>query len=300
MPYQILPLKVGESCRGLLVVEPENVRQLMIPEQQRLLETFTVLIANALERLALSQSEAASRLAAEREQLRNALLSALSHDLRTPLTVLFGQAEMLMLDLASDNSKYVPQASQIREQTLSTIRLVSNMLDMARIQSGGLNLREEWLALEEVIGGALSSMAPSLKGKAVELDLPADIVLIKGDSTLLERVFTNLIENSLKYAGNCVPRGIRAWCDHARLEIAVWDGGPGIAEQDMTRIFDKFSRGDKESAVPGVGLGLAICKTIIESHGGQIWAENRPEGGACFRLSLPLPPAPEISPEGLK
>ncbi|AOE39411.1 MULTISPECIES: two-component system sensor histidine kinase KdpD [Pantoea] len=300
VPYQILPLKSGAHCRGLLVVEPQNLRQLMIPEQQRLVETFTVLIANALERMALSHSEAASRLSAEREQLRNALLSALSHDLRTPLTVLFGQAEMLMLDLASDNSKYVPQASQIREQTLSTIRLVSNMLDMARIQSGGLNLREEWLALEEVVGGALSSMAPSLKGHEVRLDLPDDIVLIKGDSTLLERVFTNLIENSLKYAGNSAPRGIRAWRAASRLEISVWDSGPGIAEDDLSRIFDKFWRGDKESAVPGVGLGLAICKTIIESHGGQIWAENRAEGGAAFRLSLPLPPVPEISDEGLK
>lgn len=300
VPYQILPLKSGAHCRGLLVVEPQNLRQLMIPEQQRLVETFTVLIANALERMALSQSEAASRLAAEREQLRNALLSALSHDLRTPLTVLFGQAEMLMLDLASEESKYVTQANQIREQTLSTIRLVSNMLDMARIQSGGLNLREEWLALDEVIGGALSSMAPSLKGHGVTLDLPSDLVLIKGDSALLERVLTNLIENSLKYAGNSAQRGIRAWRDGDRLEMAIWDNGPGIAANDLTRIFDKFARGDKESSVPGVGLGLAICKTIVESHGGRIWAENRSEGGVAFRLSLPLPPAPEISEEALK
>ncbi|MDZ7276947.1 two-component system sensor histidine kinase KdpD [Pantoea eucrina] len=300
VPYQILPLKSGNLCRGLLVVEPENLRQLMIPEQQRLVDTFTVLIANALERMTLSQSEAASRLAAEREQLRNALLSALSHDLRTPLTVLFGQAEMLMLDLANDNSKYVDQASQIREQTLSTIRLVSNMLDMARIQSGGLNLREEWVALDEVIGAALGNMAPLLKGHHFAMDLPPEMVLIKGDSAMLERVFTNLIENSLKYAGNAAQHGIRAWCDKARLEIAVWDNGPGIPAENITRIFDKFVRGDKESAVPGVGLGLAISKTIIESHQGRIWAENRPEGGAAFRLSLPLPTAPEISEEGLK
>lgn len=255
VPYQILPLKSGAHCRGLLVVEPQNLRQLMIPEQQRLVETFTVL---------------------------------------------FGQAEMLMLDLASEESKYVTQANQIREQTLSTIRLVSNMLDMARIQSGGLNLREEWLALDEVIGGALSSMAPSLKGHGVTLDLPSELVLIKGDSALLEQVLTNLIENSLKYAGNSAQRGIRAWRDGERLEMAVWDNGPGIADKDLTRIFDKFARGDKESSVPGVGLGLAICKTIVESHGGRIWAENRIEGGVAFRLSLPLPPAPEISEEALK
>lgn len=300
VPYQILPLKSGEHCHGLLVVEPQNLRQLMIPEQQRLVETFTVLIASALERMALSQSEAASRLSAEREQLRNALLSALSHDLRTPLTVLFGQAEMLMLDLASADSAFAVQAGQIREQTLSTIRLVSNMLDMARIQSGGLNLREEWLALDEVINGALNSMAPSLKGHDVALDLPPALVLIKGDSTLLERVLTNLIENSLKYAGNSAQRGIRAWCEGSRLELSVWDNGPGIADSELTRIFDKFARGRRESSVPGVGLGLAISKTIVESHGGRIWAENRIEGGVAFRLSLPLPPAPEFSEAELK
>ncbi|MDF2785044.1 MAG: sensor protein KdpD [Pantoea eucrina] len=302
VPYQIVPLKSGQQCRGLLVVEPENLRQLMIPEQQRLVETFTVLIANALERMALTQSEAASRLAAEREQLRNALLSALSHDLRTPLTVLFGQAEMLMLDLAHAHaqSPFVAQAGQIREQTLSTIRLVSNMLDMARIQSGGLQLREEWVALDEVIDGALRSMGPMLKGHAFELALPSELVLIKGDSAMLERVFSNLIENSLKYAGNAAQHGIRAWRDGSRLEIGVWDSGPGIAGDSLTQIFDKFARGDKESAVPGVGLGLAISKTITEAHRGRIWAENRASGGAEFRLSLPLPAPPEISEAALK
>lgn len=303
MPWQMLALKTHEKSWGLLVVEPDNLRQLMIPEQQRLLETYCVLLANALERIALARSEAASRLAAEREQLRNALLSALSHDLRTPLTVLFGQAEMLMLDLSADNSKFTPQASQIREQTLSTIRLVSNMLDMARIQSGGLNLHQEWLLLEELVGSALTQLAAILPGDSVQLALPDRLIWLHGDSTLLERVFINLLENSVKYAGAQTPRGIRAREQAGRLEIEIWDSGPGIPAGQEEKIFDKFTRGDKESAVPGVGLGLAICKAIIETHGGQISARTRPEGGVSFLISLPqaTPPAlPEGEHEELK
>ncbi len=172
MPYQILPLKSAARTWGLLVVEPENLRQLMIPEQQRLLETFTLLVASALERLTLTASEEQARLTSERESLRNSLLAALSHDLRTPLTVLFGQAEILTLDLASEGSKHAPQANEIRQHVLNTTRLVNNLLDMARIQSGGFNLNKEWLTLEEVVGSALRMLEPSLGGQHIQLDLP--------------------------------------------------------------------------------------------------------------------------------
>lgn len=172
VPYQILPLKSAARTWGLLVVEPENLRQLMIPEQQRLLETFTLLVASALERLTLTASEEQARLTSERESLRNSLLAALSHDLRTPLTVLFGRAEILTLDLASEGSKHAPQANEIRQHVLNTTRLVNNLLDMARIQSGGFNLHKEWLTLEEVVGSALRMLEPSLGGQHIQLDLP--------------------------------------------------------------------------------------------------------------------------------
>lgn len=294
VPWQILPLKSGNETLGLLVLEPLNLRQLMIPEQQRLVETFTVLIANALERIALSQREAVSRLAAEREQLRNALLSALSHDLRTPLTVLFGQAEILTLDLATEGSKHAIQASEMREQTLNTIRLVNNLLDMARLQSGGFSLRAEWMALEELIGSTLKMMAPSLGNRKVALALPQEMLLIHVDGPLMERVLTNLLENALKYAGDDAQIGIRAGVQAQRLEIEVWDSGPGIPGGQETQIFEKFSRGNKESAVPGVGLGLAICQAIVSIHEGKIRAENRAEGGARFIITLPVKEPPVI------
>ncbi|EHK3068161.1 two-component system sensor histidine kinase KdpD [Escherichia fergusonii] len=293
VPYQILPLKSGEKTYGLVVVEPGNLRQLMIPEQQRLLETFTLLVANALERLTLTASEEQARMASEREQIRNALLAALSHDLRTPLTVLFGQAEILTLDLASEGSPHAHQASEIRQHVLNTTRLVNNLLDMARIQSGGFNLKKEWLTLEEVVGSALQMLEPGLSSP-INLSLPEPLTLIHVDGPLFERVLINLLENAVKYAGTQAEIGIDAHVEGENLQLDVWDNGPGLPQGLEQAIFDKFARGNKESAVPGVGLGLAICRAIVDVHGGTITAFNRPEGGACFRVTLPQQTAPEL------
>ncbi|AYN27102.1 two-component system sensor histidine kinase KdbD [Buttiauxella sp. 3AFRM03] len=295
VPYQILPLKTSERTLGLLIVEPSNLRQLMIPEQQRLLETFTLLAATALDRLLLTASEEQARISSEREQVRNSLLAALSHDLRTPLTVLFGQAEILTLDLASEGSKHAPQANDIRQHVLNTTRLVNNLLDMARIQSGGFNLRKEWLTLEEVVGSALKMLELSLGGRHIVLSLPDPLMLIHVDGPLFERVLINLLENAVKYAGYHANIGIRAQAEASQLDLEVWDSGPGIPAGKEQLIFDKFSRGNKESAIPGVGLGLAICQAIVEVHDGKIYAENRPEGGASFHVILPLPPPPELA-----
>jgi two-component system sensor histidine kinase KdpD len=295
VPYQILPLRTTEKTLGLLVVEPNNLRQLMIPEQQRLLETFTLLAATALDRLQLTASEEQARLSSEREQLRNSLLAALSHDLRTPLTVLFGQAEILTLDLASEGSKHAPQANEIRQHVLNTTRLVNNLLDMARIQSGGFNLRKEWLTLEEVVGSALKMLEPGLGGRHIALSLPDPLMLIQVDGPLFERVLINLLENAVKYAGHHAEIGIRAINHDDKLDLEVWDNGPGIPAGQEQHIFAKFARGNKESAIPGVGLGLAICQAIVDVHGGEIFAMNRPEGGASFHVLLPLPPPPELA-----
>lgn len=294
VPYQIVPLRASGRTVGLVIVEPDNLRLLMIPEQQRLLETFTLLAANALERLALTRSEEQARLTSEREQLRNSLLAALSHDLRTPLTVLFGQAEILTLDLANEGSSHARQANEIRQHVLNTTRLVNNLLDMARIQSGGFNLQREWLTLEEVIGSALKMLEPGLAGQKIELDIPDPLQLIYVDGPLLERVLINLLENAVKYAGHQARIGIRSQVQTDSLDIEVWDTGPGIPAGQEQAIFDKFSRGNKESAIPGVGLGLAICQAIVEVHEGKIYAGNRPEGGASFHIRLPLSTPPDL------
>ncbi|UYM56843.1 two-component system sensor histidine kinase KdpD [Leclercia adecarboxylata] len=297
VPYQILPLQ----RQGVLIVEPANLRQLMIPEQQRLLETFTLLVASALERLALTASEEQARLASERESIRNSLLAALSHDLRTPLTVLFGQSEILTLDLAAEGSRHAIQASEIRQHVLNTTRLVNNLLDMARIQSGGFNLKKEWLTLEEVIGSALKTLEPGLGGRHIALAMSDPLALIHVDGPLFERVLINLLENAAKYAGSKAQIGIDASVTPDQLQLEVWDSGQGIPAGQEEAIFDKFARGNKESAIPGVGLGLAICQAIVEVHGGTITAHNRPEGGAGFCVTLPLDAPPELNdfPEDL-
>ena len=297
VPYQILPLQ----RQGVVIVEPANLRQLMIPEQQRLLETFTLLVASALERLALTASEEQARLASERESIRNSLLAALSHDLRTPLTVLFGQSEILTLDLAAEGSRHAIQASEIRQHVLNTTRLVNNLLDMARIQSGGFNLKKEWLTLEEVIGSALKTLEPGLGGRHIALAMSDPLALIHVDGPLFERVLINLLENAAKYAGSRAQIGIDASVTPEQLQLEVWDSGPGIPAGQEEAIFDKFARGNKESAIPGVGLGLAICQAIVEVHGGTITAHNRPEGGAGFCVTLPLDAPPDLNelPEDL-
>ncbi|MEM6161479.1 two-component system sensor histidine kinase KdpD [Erwinia sp. P6884] len=298
VPYKILPLVVSGRSLGLLIIEPGPLRQ-MLPEQQRLLETFLMLIAGALERYTLTQREQHSRLAAEREELRNSLLAALSHDLRTPLTVLFSQAEILTLNLSAGGSPYAIQASEIRQQTLSTIRLVNNMLDMARIESEGFQLRADWVALDEVIASALRALEGILSPQNSHLVLPDEMLLLHADGPLLERVFVNLLENAWKYAGAEADILIRAERHQDKLRVAIEDNGPGIPEGKESQIFEKFTRGHEESAVPGVGMGLAICRVIMTLHGGEIVASNLPQGGACFTLTLPLlpPPVMEENPE---
>lgn len=166
---------------------------------------------------------------------------------------------------------------------------------MARIETDGFRLQTDWVALEEVIGSALKSLDAILPAEHVRLDLPPEMVLFKGDGPLLERVFVNLLENAQKYAGDQAQIGIRARLLPGQLAVEVWDNGPGIPAGRERQIFEKFTRGHEESAIPGVGMGLAICRAIVSMHHGEIYAANRPQGGACFTFTLPLPPAP--SPE---
>jgi two-component system, OmpR family, sensor histidine kinase KdpD len=299
LAQRLLPLTTANLTLGVLVIEPANLRLLMIPEQLRLLDLYGVLIAIALERIALARDAEQAQLKMESERLRNSLLAALSHDLRTPLTVLFGQAEILTLELGSAGLPQAQQAEAIRQQVLDTSRLVNNLLDMARLQSGGLALRWDWQSLPELVGSALRELEVPLRGHPLQRDLSVDLPLLYCDGTMLERVLVNLLENASKYAGVETRIGISARVAGDALEVRVWDQGPGLPEGKEQLIFEKFSRGDKESVIPGVGLGLAICRAIVEAHGGRIWAENRPQGGASFYFTLPLKTPPPLLDEPL-
>ena len=174
---------------------------------------------------------------------------------------------------------------------------MNNLLEMARLQSGGLALRQDWQSLPELVGSALRELDVPLRDNPLQRELPSDLPLLFCDGTMLERVLVNLLENASKYAGAKTPIGISASVSGEQLEVRVWDQGPGLPAGKELLIFEKFSRGDKESVIPGVGLGLAICRAIIEAHGGRIWAENRPQGGACFSFTLPLKSPPPLLEE---
>jgi two-component system sensor histidine kinase KdpD len=291
-----LPLKAPVRTRGVLVIEPTDAGQLMTPEQRRLLETCAALIAIAVERVHFVTVAQRTLVDMESERLRNSVLSALSHDLRTPLTALVGLSETLARELARDPAPRdgESKALAIRDQARRTALLVGNLLEMARLEAGRVNIRRDWQSIEELVGSALAGLEPSLADRPLDVDLPADLPLVACDGALIERVLFNLVENATKYTPPGTPIRVSARRADDVVEIAVEDRGPGLPPGRERAIFDKFTRGEKESAVPGVGLGLAICRAIVEAHGGTIRAENRDGGGARFAFTLPAeePPAP--------
>jgi len=292
-----LPLKAPMRVRGVLVVEPSSPRLLMVPEQRRLLDTFAALVAIALERIHFVTVAQNTLIKMESERLRGSLLAALSHDLRTPLTALVGLAETLSLDLAAAQSSHVDKADAIREQALRTSHMVNNLLEMAKLQSGDVKPRKDWQSLEEIVGSALKGLEPALADHPLKLDLPVDLPLVKCDAVLIERVLVNLFENATKYTPPGTTIGITAAKTDAVVRVEVWDEGPGLPPGQERAIFAQFARGQKESIIPGVGLGLAICEAIIEAHGGKIWAENRVPRGARFIFTLPMDEQPSVEPE---
>jgi two-component system sensor histidine kinase KdpD len=185
----------------------------------------------------------------------------------------------------------------MREQAVRMVQLVNNLLDMARLESGRVQLRKEWQSLAELTGAALQSRREALARHQVKIDLPADLPLVNCDGVLIERVLVNLLENAAKYTPHGTLITVTAAAKPDTMEVTVFDQGPGLPRGQEHTVFEKFVRGQKESGVPGVGLGLAICKAIVEAHGGEISAGNRPGGGAQFTFTLPLTPAPEMSLE---
>ncbi|OZB47466.1 MAG: two-component system sensor histidine kinase KdbD, partial [Thiomonas sp. 14-66-4] len=306
-----LPLKAPMRVRGVLVVDPGDTRLSTIPELRRLLETCATQIAIALERIHFVSVAQDTLLAMQAERMRNSLLSTLSHDLRTPLTSLVGAAEVLASQLAAQcatpcATQATASAASLHAQALIIMRqarrlahMVDDLLDMARLQSGQVTLRHDWQSVEELVGSALRAVDPAqLAQHPLHIDLPADFPLVRADAVLLERVLVNLLDNALKFTPPGTPLGVRAQVQGAEALLTVWDQGPGLPHGRERAVFEKFTRGEPESSIPGVGLGLAICRVIVEAHGGTIAAANQPMGGAAFSVRLPLQTAPQLEPAG--
>jgi two-component system sensor histidine kinase KdpD len=292
-----IPLRAPAQARGVLALRPKNRRLLKIPEQRQLLDTFAALIAIALERVHYVGVAQDALVRMESERLRNSLLAALSHDLRTPLTVLVGLAESLAMTkppLSAAQSE-TAEAIQVEARRMST--LVGNLLDMARIESGEVTLDLQWQPLEEVVGAALDATRNMLKQHRLEVRLPRELPLVRFDALLIERVLVNLLENASKYtpAGSQVILSAEVVAD--KLKVSVSDNGPGLPAGREDALFQKFARGDRESATPGVGLGLAICRAIVESHHGTIDGINQSGGGVTFSFMLPLGTPPVAAME---
>ncbi len=294
-----IPLRAPVQARGVLALRAENRRLLRIPEQRQLLDTFAALIAIALERVHYVGVAQDALVRVESERLRNSLLAALSHDLRTPLTVLVGLAESLSLTKPPMSTEQNETAEAIQEEARRMSTLVGNLLDMARIESGEVTLNLQWQPLEEVVGSALDSARQMLKRHLVEVHLPADLPLVRFDALLIERVLVNLLENASKYTPSGSTVRLSAEAGEGDLKVSVSDDGPGLPAGSEEAVFQKFTRGDRESATPGVGLGLAICRAIVESHDGTIVGVNNRTGGVTFTFTLPLgnPPLAAAEPE---
>jgi len=284
-----IPLTTPDSTVGVLAWCPEDSEQLQNFERLQLLKAIAAQIALALERDRLAQEAQHLLAQAEAENLRSSLLSAVSHDLRTPLTSIAGSASTLIEDeLDADTRRQL--AGTIYEEADRLNQLLENLLQLTRLESSSLRIKKEWQPIDEVVGASLRRQERILQGREVHLDMPDELLLVPFDGLLIEQVLLNLIDNAVKYSpeGSLIDVSVRK--GEGGVEISIADRGTGLDPLEYDRIFDKFyrSRHLHNGAGRGAGLGLAICRGVVTAHGGRIWAEPRPEGGTIFRFVLPI------------
>jgi len=260
-----------------------------IQDTQYLL-TFAVMLAVALvvSSLALAaKRNAEARIQVEAEKLRNTLLSAISHDLRTPLAAIKGATSLLLQSPGLDPGVRLDLLSSIHEEADYINRMVTNLLDLTPLESGGVALEKEPEALEEIVGTVADLLEKGLRDHPLAIRLPTDLPMIPMDAVLIQQVLFNLLNNAIGHTASGTALELSASADGGGVTVEVADRGPGIPAGEERKIFDKFHRVTAEGKRSGMGLGLSLCEAIIRLHGGRIWAENRPDGGAVFRFTLP-------------
>ena len=288
-----LPLNAEMGCVGVLCVKwnDETVADII---QLHFLENFANQVAVAIQRTNLAKDSHEALLQVEKERLRNSLLSSVSHDLRTPLTVIAGAADQLRESRTLRDPRDLELAQAIAVESERLTRQVRNLLDMTRLEAGGVDLNREWQSIEELIGSALMRTERLLADQQVETQVQADLPLVKVDGVLLEQALVNLLENSSRHTPPGTRVVVGASVNRNVLEIEVANNGPRLEPGDEERIFNKFYR-TSPKASQGFGLGLTICKAIMEAHSGSIRACNNDMGGVSFILTIPLnDPAPEV------
>ncbi len=294
-----LPLAAAAKMVGVIGVMPGQPSDLLDTEQIHLLESFADQIAMAIDRALLGQEAQQALLKAETETLRNTLLSSVSHDLRTPLAAITGAATaLLQKDISLDQQDRQELVKTIHEEAVHLNDIIRNVLDMTRLETRGMKVKKELQSIEEIVGVVLNRISDKIATRTVNVNVPEDLPLVPFDPLLIEQVLMNLLDNVVKYTPAETPIDLRAGVVQGSVSVEVADRGPGIVAGDEDRIFEKFVRGISTGG--GLGLGLAICRAIINAHGGRIWAENRAGGGAIFRFTLPLgeqSPMPDLEKE---
>ncbi|MEO8392071.1 MAG: sensor histidine kinase KdpD [Chloroflexota bacterium] len=292
-----LPLSTSNGTVGILGVYASEEQTIFSPDQLHLLETFTNQTSLAIERARLSEESEQTQLQIETERMRNSLLSSVSHDLRTPLAAITGATSSVLQhkDKLDSRSSELVQIAYEEAERLN--RLVGNLLDMTRLEYGNVQVDKEWQPLEEVIGTTLVRMNMMLNDRPLKTHLPDDLPLVPIDSVLIEQVLVNLLENAVRYTPANTPIDLSAWYEGHEVIVEVADRGPGLPPGEEELIFDKFYR-VRPAATGGVGLGLTICRAIVQAHSGRLWAANRTGGGATFRFTLPIDgEPPQVSVE---
>lgn len=292
-----LPLRASMRIRGVLAVQFAKQSQETTDDLVSLLEALSSLCGVALERLHYVEVAQATEVKMLTERLRSSILSALSHDLRTPLTAMVGLADSLALIKPPLNPMALEIAQALQEQATRLSSMVSNLLDMARLNAGKVVLRREWQPLEEVVGASIKLLGTTLDQHKIKVSLPRDLPLLNFDAVLIERVLCNLLENASKYAPPNTDIMLTARVQAREVQISIADEGKGFPDENRENLFNMFVRGESETEHAGTGLGLAICKAIIESHDGRILADNQASGGACVSFTLPLGLPPIIEQE---
>ncbi|MBW4090090.1 MAG: sensor histidine kinase KdpD [Proteobacteria bacterium] len=290
--WLFLPMRTGRGAVGVVGIDRDAPGPLS-PEQHRLLNALTDQAALAIERVRLIEDLDRVRLAAEADRLRAALLTSISHDLRTPLASILGSASSLAAhDAAFDPAARAALTRTIQEEAERLNRFIGNLLDMTRLEAGRVRPDGGPADVSDAVGAVLRRAEKILAGHRVQLDLPADLPMLAIDMVLFEQVLFNLLDNAAKYAPGGTAITVRARRHDGRVRLEVLDEGPGIPADDLGRIFDKFYRAPAtDRRPPGIGLGLAICRGFVEAMGGTITAANRADRpGAVFSIDLPEPP----------
>jgi two-component system sensor histidine kinase KdpD len=292
-----VPMRTEQGVLGVLGIRPQDSRHLS-PEQRRLLEAFASLAAVAVNRIQLVEQAKETHLLAESERLHTALFNSISHELRTPLTSIIGAVTGLL----DEDDLYDPVSRRdllqtIKQGAMRMNRLVNNLLDMTRVESGYLQLSKEWCDVQDMIGVA-ASRVEALRTRSLKIETAPDLPLVPADFVLIEQVLVNVLDNAAKYSGPDSEISVKTSHSLEEVAISVADHGPGVPEEDRELVFDKFYRLRASRQIGGTGLGLTICKAIVEAHGGRIWVSGNPGGGALVTFTLPLlAAAPEKIPE---